>query len=150
MDTVVDSKNLQLLFPYPCTRLFNTQRCFVSKNRISAETCLPTRFLETGLHDGYLCCRPWDVYYSDRLTYWRTLLKIYGIRFNNEFHLMSCDICWPGLKLKLRNTRDDKIFGEYVFLNFKCKYLIILQISLLIVPFCLFWICRISETISDN
>jgi hypothetical protein len=26
--------------------LFNTQRWFVSKNRISADTCLPIRFLE--------------------------------------------------------------------------------------------------------
>jgi hypothetical protein len=36
-----------LPFPYPWTRLFNTQRWFVSKDRISAETCLPVRFAET-------------------------------------------------------------------------------------------------------
>jgi hypothetical protein len=44
------SKSLQLPFPYPWTRLFNTQRWFESKNRISAATCSPIRFLETGLH----------------------------------------------------------------------------------------------------
>jgi hypothetical protein len=64
------SKSLHLSFSYPWTPLlipqqqaafqessilvsmdtFNTQRWFVSKNRISAGTCLPTRFLETSLH----------------------------------------------------------------------------------------------------
>jgi hypothetical protein len=41
------SKNLQLPFAYPWTRLFNTHRGSVCKNRISAETCLAIRFLET-------------------------------------------------------------------------------------------------------
>jgi hypothetical protein len=35
------------LFSYPWTRLLNTQRWFVSTNRISVPTCLPVRFLET-------------------------------------------------------------------------------------------------------
>jgi hypothetical protein len=40
------SKILDLSFAYPWTRLFNTQRGFVPKNRMSAETCLPIGFLE--------------------------------------------------------------------------------------------------------
>jgi hypothetical protein len=47
------SKSLQLPFSYPWTRLFNTQRWFVSKNRISAETCLPIRFLGTAYMSQY-------------------------------------------------------------------------------------------------
>jgi hypothetical protein len=42
---------------YPWTRLFNTQGWFVSKNRISAATCLPIRFLETSTcHMTYPGC----------------------------------------------------------------------------------------------
>jgi hypothetical protein len=44
------SKSLQLPFPYPWKYLFNTQPWSVFTNHISAEMCLPTRFLETGLH----------------------------------------------------------------------------------------------------
>jgi hypothetical protein len=44
------SKSIQFPFQYPWTRLFNTQRWFVSENRVAAETCLPTPLLETGIH----------------------------------------------------------------------------------------------------
>jgi hypothetical protein len=54
MDTLVTStatrcfpRVYSFLSLYPWTRLFNTQRWFVSKNCISEETCLPIRFLET-------------------------------------------------------------------------------------------------------
>jgi hypothetical protein len=47
------SKSLQLPFSYPWTHLFNTQLWFVSKNRISIETCLPVRFLETAYMSPY-------------------------------------------------------------------------------------------------
>jgi hypothetical protein len=47
------SNRLQLPFSYPWTRFFNTQRWFVFKNRISAETCLPIRFLETAYMSLY-------------------------------------------------------------------------------------------------
>jgi hypothetical protein len=49
------SKSLQLPFPYPRERLFSTQRWFVSKNRIAAETCLPIRSLETAYMSQYSC-----------------------------------------------------------------------------------------------
>jgi hypothetical protein len=52
MDTPVDSTATSW-FPNVYnfhSHTFNTQRWFASKNRISAETCLPIRFLETGLH----------------------------------------------------------------------------------------------------
>jgi hypothetical protein len=47
-------KSLQLPFPYPWTRLCNTQRWFMSKNRISAGTCFPIRFLETAYMSQYI------------------------------------------------------------------------------------------------
>jgi hypothetical protein len=48
------SKSLQFPFAYPWRSLFNTQRWFVCKNRISAEKCLPIRFLETGYMSEYI------------------------------------------------------------------------------------------------
>jgi hypothetical protein len=46
-------KSLQLPFSYPWTRLFNTRRWFVSKNRSFADTCLPNNFLETAYMSQY-------------------------------------------------------------------------------------------------
>jgi hypothetical protein len=40
-----DSQGIHLSITYLRKRLFNTQRWFVSKNRISAEKCLPSRCL---------------------------------------------------------------------------------------------------------
>jgi hypothetical protein len=44
------SKNLQLSFLYPTKHLFNTERWFVSKNRISAEKALVNSFSSNGPH----------------------------------------------------------------------------------------------------
>jgi hypothetical protein len=46
--------SLQLPFVDSWTRLSNTQRWFVSKNRISVETCLPICFLETAFMSQYI------------------------------------------------------------------------------------------------
>jgi hypothetical protein len=54
------SKSLQLPLAYPWTRLFNTQRWFLCKNRNSAETCLPIRLVET------VYCKP-NTHYGVKL-----------------------------------------------------------------------------------
>jgi hypothetical protein len=48
------SKSLQLSFSYPRKCLFNIQRRFASR-----ETCLPTRFLETGVHVAVYFLMKW-------------------------------------------------------------------------------------------
>jgi hypothetical protein len=49
---------LHLSFSYHGERLFNTQRWFMSTNRISAVTCLPVRLLETSTCHNILNSRP--------------------------------------------------------------------------------------------
>jgi hypothetical protein len=53
------SKSLQLSFSHPRTHLFNTQRWFVSKNRISAEMRLLVCFLETAYMSQWFNRKYW-------------------------------------------------------------------------------------------
>jgi hypothetical protein len=73
-------------FSYPWTRLVNTQQWFVSENRISAETCLPIRFLGTA-YMSQLCVGTYYIHNPNLYWAWRcwkhdrsifTWIQVYG------------------------------------------------------------------------
>jgi hypothetical protein len=91
------SKSLQLSFSNPWTRLFNTRRWFVSNNRISAETWLPTRFLETwhsdnvyGVRKYFLIPHPTHLHLCE---YWVTLYRPIVLRFPSLLYVVFLTMC---------------------------------------------------------